>query len=495
MQVLNREGFPAFHRSLPEQALQVLLTSNLHDTFYANAERITLEAATVLKAASERHPELLARCLVYARETGSMRRLPTLGLACLSKTSPELFARVFPRVVTTPRELGHFIWFCRGAVRKGLGRSLKRAIGRFLLDLSPYHLIKYRRTLQAPLRLARPRPQTPTEALKMRLLSRGMQAATDSELAEHFPTLLAWKRFQATRDLALIESGRLPYEAVVGACRPDAGLWRAALRQMPQLALLRHLATFDRWQLLAEPDTLDYLRGRFVDRDAVYRSGVLPFRYYTAYLASRSEALRPALAAGLAASLGNLPELRGRICLTVDVSGSMSYALSKGGEMADLGDEPGVRLVDLAALLAASLARQAPDRTRVIPFDTRPHDFPLDPREDVFATLQRLAALCGGGTDLAAPLQGLHEPIDHYIGITDCEDWAGEGFLNAWHRYRSTWNPRAQAYLLTLAPGRALPAPNGEPGVHFFYGWGESVVAHLALAASGKTQLDALPER
>ncbi len=489
MQVLNREGFPAYLRSLPEQALQVLLTSNLHSTFYANAERITREAALVLKAASERHPELLARSLIYARETGCMRRLPTLGLACLSKTHPELFARVFPRVVTTPRELRQFLWFCRGAVRKGLGRSLKRAIGRFLLDLSPYHLIKYRRTLQDPLRLARPRPGTPTEALKMRVLSRGVQAATDRELDEHFPAVAAWKRFQATQDLALIETGRLPYEVVVGACRPDANLWRAALRQMPQLALLRHLSTFATWKLLDEPDTLDYLRGRFLDREAVHRSRVLPFRYYTAWLAARgASALQEALAVGLEASLGNLPDLPGRICLAVDVSGSMDCPLTPERRAGS------TRLVDIASMLAASLARHAPERTRVIPFNHNAWDFPLDPAEDVFETVLRMADLCGGGTDLAAPLGILTEPVDHYIGITDCEDWAGEGFLEAWRRYRATYNPKAQAYLLTLTPFCELPAPAGEPGVHFFYGWGESVVAHLALAASGKTQLDALPE-
>lgn len=486
--IVNHEGFPAFHHSLPEQALQVLLTSTLSSTYYVDAERITGEISMVLKAASQHHPELLARSVVYARETGCLRLLPTLGTAYLSTTRPDLFARVFPRVVTTPRELCDLVSMCRrGAVRKGLGRSVKRAMGRFLLDLSPYHFIKYGRTLRPVLRLVRPRPETPEQALMLRILSRGIKAASVEELAGPFPQLAAWKRFLATGELALIEEGRLPYEAVVGARRPTLQMWHLLCRQLPQLALLRHLAMLERNFILDDKETRAYVCARFSDREAVRRSRVLPFRYYTAWSAWRANwctDVKDALAAGLEASLGNLPDLSGRICLAVDISGSMEMPVTERSR---------IRLVDVAALLAAALARKAPERTRVIPFNHLPHPFELRPQESVFSTLRRLAQMCRGGTDLAAPFRVLDEPVDHYIGITDNMDWAGWGFLPAWRRYREA-HPQAQAYLLTLAPYPELPAPENEPGVHFLYGWGESVVAHLALCASGGTQLDALPE-
>ena len=48
----------------------------------------------------------------------------------------------------------------------------------------------------------------------------------------------------------------------------------------------------------------------------------------------------------------------------------------------------------------------------------------------------------------------------------------------------------ALACLLTLAPHTDRPTPPSEHGVHYFFGWSEAVLAHLALVTSGGGQLE-----
>lgn len=516
---LNHEGFPAFTHDIAEQALQVLMTSSLGDTFYVRREVFTGQAIRVLSLAATTDPELFAHSLVYAREAGSMRLLPTLGLALLSKAHPSYFAVVFPRVIKTQRELRDFLIICRqGGIRGGLGRSVKRAVGKYLLDLSEYHFIKYGRahgdfSLRDALRLVRPKPTSERQQLMALLIAKGVRAVSDDLLGSVFPQIACWKEFLETRDstrrLQLIERGRLPYEAVLGAMRPNPTMWRALVCQMPTMALLRHLATLTRSGALDQEETLDYVCQRLTDPRAVRASRILPFRFYTAWSTLSSnvggqsrvfERLNETLEQALHASLSNLPDLQGSVCIGVDVSGSMDWGLFPDAQ----NDCPltsrrtsGPRLVEVAALFAAGLAHRYADSARVIPFNERALQFHDDPDMSVLDTVRRISKMCAGGTDLSAPLRLLLErnaSVSHFIGITDCEEWTHRGFLSAWRRYRDRVNPKAQAYLLTLAPYGHSPTPPSEPGVHYFYGWSEELVRHLALSASGGTQLSAVRE-
>lgn len=525
--LLNREGFPTHRRSLAEQALQVLMTGNLQDTYYAGRKQITAEAVGVLEAQRREDPVLLARMVVHAREHGYQRLLPTLGLLVLS--AEEVFEAAFPRVVRTPRELRDFLVLCRtSSLRRGFGRRIKRSVGRYLLDLSEYQFLKYARSrgpfsLRDALRVARPRPETRRQELILRLLARGTDSVPQEDLQAWLPQVAAWRELVTTSDPArrrrLVEEGRLPFEAVVAAIRPDRLLWRALMRQMPLMALLRHLLTLARRGALATREDVAYVSERLADAEAVRRARILPFRFLAAlralderwkvvrryrvatplplqgqaadyHLEELRAEIRRSLENALEASLANLLPLEGRVCVATDVSISMSQRLSARGT---------TRVVDVAALFSAALLHCHSGRALALPFNHAVLPFEDQPGESPLRTVERLTRLCDGGTSLAAPVRWLHDrrlTVDHFIGLTDSEEWSGGGwlpgpsFLAAWRRYRAEVRPTAHAYLLTLAPYRDAPAPSDEPGVTFFYGWSEELVRHLGLAASGGSQLD-----
>jgi 60 kDa SS-A/Ro ribonucleoprotein len=108
-------------------------------------------------------------------------------------------------------------------------------------------------------------------------------------------------------------------------------------------------------------------------------------------------------------------------------------------------------------------------------------------------TADKLAAVGGGGTAVSAPISALLQErvvVDTFIGITDNIEWAtdqagGHGFLPTWRRYRREVAPAAQAFLITIAPYRHAVAPDGEPGVHYLYGWSEQVLGYISLMRHG----------
>jgi 60 kDa SS-A/Ro ribonucleoprotein len=79
-----------------------------------------------------------------------------------------------------------------------------------------------------------------------------------------------------------------------------------------------------------------------------------------------------------------------------------------------------------------------------------------------------------------------------FVGITDNEDWGyGAGqqcrgpFLSLWREYRAKVNPKAQAFVIQIAPYKHAVAPTGEPGVHFIYGWSDAVVRYIPFVLEG----------
>jgi 60 kDa SS-A/Ro ribonucleoprotein len=105
-------------------------------------------------------------------------------------------------------------------------------------------------------------------------------------------------------------------------------------------------------------------------------------------------------------------------------------------------------------------------------------------------TADKLAKVGGGGTAISAPISYLLErkiKVDTFIGITDNIEWATDqsgntGFLPTWNTYVSKVAPQAQAFLVTIAPYRHAVAPQSTPGIHYIYGWNDSVLNYITLA-------------
>lgn len=506
----NREGAPSFRRSLQEQAVQVLATGTLGDTFYASGGQLAAEALEVLTRARESHPEFLARACVWAREKGFMKTLPVLGLAVLSGgrgRTKELFGAAFGRVVRTPDDLRTFVTLCRSGVipgRKGLGGVARSAVRDHLRGISEYHAVKYGSaasreiTLRDILRMAHPSPGSVAVAERFAWLVHGVRGlGPDPALNPQIRALEALKTADAEAgQLTLIREGRLPYEVVVPSLKATTpAIWSELLRQAPYMNLLRNLVAFTRHGVFQDEANVRYAVAKLASPEAVERSKVLPFRFFDAWraYAQRDDAdgrIADALRDALELSFRNVPGLGARrVAIGTDVSGSMSWGT--------VGKSGVTRYIDIAGILTGALMRRCEERAIPLPFDTEVHpDCGVSPKDDILRTAERIASYGGGGTAIGSPIEHLlrrKTAVDVFVGVTDSEDWAyGSGwhkcsgsFLDLWRRYRAEVAPDAKAYLVTIAPYRDAVAPAGTEGVRFIYGWSEHVLRFIAQDLEG----------
>lgn len=496
---VNPEGFPSFKRSLEEGYLQVLLTNTLTGTFYATENKLLDESLKLHAEMALANPGFMARAVVYARREGLMRLQPIVGLAYLAKTDRALFRAVFNRVVLTPGDLADFIEIARGGVVPGgIGRAIKSATNGWLNSLSEYHAIKYAGggqgySLRDILRLSHPKPNGAVQdAIFMWLTDAGKWQSAEKQALT--PQIAAFERLKKLTNgngqaeaRRLIAEGRLPYEVVTGVLKPDIETWQALMRQMPYLALLRHLNTLQRAGVLADGQAARYVAERLANEEALRRARVLPFQLFMAYrmfapVDGNEQRVANGLADALEASFVNMLEL-GDVCIAPDVSGSMSGCLSARGK---------TRFADVAGIFAAALVKSTPT-ARVLPFREQVVDVKLNARDSLTTTAERIAQLVSGGTAVSAPVSYL---LDHkvrvrsFIGITDNIEWAADqsgnlGFLPTWRKYKERIAPDARAFLLTIAPYRHAVAPTGEPDVHYIYGWNDSVLKYIGLMLEG----------
>jgi len=447
-----------------------------------------------------------------------LKTLPVTGLVILSAgggRTRDLFEQIFSRVVKTPDDLRSFVSIAVSGVipgRKGLGGLSVQPVRKFCADLSEYHALKYGSanskdvTLKDIICMAHPKPMTPEVAERLGWLVRGKKSlGANPALNSRIRAFETLKRTDSESEaVSLIREGGLPYEVVVPALKKmTPAIWSELLKQAPYMNLLRSLETFTRHGVFAEEANVAYAVSQLTDPEAIRRSRVLPFRFFSAwqvYSANPEKDVRivDALRSALDLSFANMPSLGNRtVAIGPDVSGSMQSSIS---------EESSTRCIDIAGIFTGALLKRIEGRAITLPFDTTAHaEHNLSSRDDIMVTAEKLAQYGGGGTAIGAPIEHLLNrkiKTDVFIGITDNVDWAyGEGhyasdaFLPLWRRYKKEIAPDAKAFLLTIAPYREAVAPSGEPGVHFIYGWSDRVVNYIALRLnSGESQVSSIEQ-
>lgn len=145
----------------------------------------------------------------------------------------------------------------------------------------------------------------------------------------------------------LIEAG-ITWEALSGwlGGELDAKFWESLIPTMGYMALLRNLRNFEKAGI--SKSARKAVQGRLSDPEQVARSRQFPFRFLSAYKAVQGDWWNEALSEALDASVGNLPEFKGRTLVLVDTSGSMQSPIS---------EKSSVSHVEVGALFGVALAR------------------------------------------------------------------------------------------------------------------------------------------
>lgn len=488
---LNLAGAPSFDRTLEEDTLAVLLTNTLSNTFYVSDKDLAKQTVEVLTKMAKKDPEFLAKALVYARRNGLMKLAPVVGLAVLSANESGKkvnFRKVFHHVVKTPDDLREFVSLCRTkAVRQGLGGEARDAVKRWLQHMSEYHAVKYGSansegiTLRDIIRMAHPRPVNDAQRELFGWLVKGWDdvGPKPSPTSPQVWALETLKRATSDKEvIRLVQDYKLPWEVVVPSVKKmTPEIWKALLKDMPYMALLRQLNTMERNGLFADKDVAKAVAAKLSDQTNVKYSKQLPFRFFNAYNAFKGiQVVRDAIVDALELSFENTEKLDGRVCIANDISGSMSGQVSDKGE---------TRYRDVAGLLSAALFKKCDD-VILLQFNTSANTLDASRRDSVMSLAKKIGD-GDGGTNVGAPIAYLsqhRDKVDVFIGVTDSESWAGNGFLTEWEAYKKI-SPKAKAFVINIAPYRDFVAPAGYPDVHYISGWSDAVLKYISLTLNG----------
>ncbi|HEY0051383.1 MAG TPA: hypothetical protein VGB68_18955, partial [Pyrinomonadaceae bacterium] len=188
---------------------------------------------------------------------------------------------------------------------------------------------------------------------------------------------------------------------------------------------------------------------------------VFPYHLLVAYTAASQNRDIPreiteALQDAMEIATENVPEIKGKVYVFPDISGSMHSAVTGYRK----GSTSAVRCLDVAALVAAAILRKNPS-AEVVPFSDHIVQADLNPRDSVMTNAQKLAKLPSGGTNCSAPLFSLNAKKakgDVVIYVSDNESWvdktrshSGTQTMIQWNEFKSR-NADAKLVCIDIQP-------------------------------------------
>lgn len=453
---VNEAGGKAY-KLLPKHALaQYAATGCFSNTFYADAGE---QLDKVLELTRELDAEFVAKTAVYAREKGYMKDMPAFLTAVLSTKDKALFEKVFPRVIENGKMLRNFVQIMRsGAVgRKSLGSLPKRMV-REWFETRRAEIIFKQSIGQTPsfadiLKMVHPKPKdAEKEALYGYFIGREIDA-------DKLPEIV--KAFEKFKNGDTLEVPNVPFQMLT-ALPISTKEWTQIARNAPWQMTRMNLNTFQRHGVLKDAEMVEMIANRLRDREAIRKAKVFPYQLLSAYTAASANREIPreiteALQDAMEIATENVPEIKGKVYVLPDISGSMHSAVTgyrKGATSA-------VRCLDVAALVAAAILRKNPT-AEVIPFSDNIVKADLNPRDSVMTNAQKLAGLPSGGTNCSAPLVSLNAKNangDLVIYVSDNESWmdskrswnSGTETMKQWNAFASR-NKDAKLVCIDIQP-------------------------------------------
>ena len=403
------------------------------------------------------------------------------------------------------------------------GRSLRRLVGSWYktkdVGALAYQVVKYRQrdgwTHRDLLRKAHPQvdgalasvldyvthgPVTMEDALKA-----GKPTTVNTDVADVIDEYEAVKRGVLKPEAATALSWEmLPTESLTN---PE--VWRSLIRtgNLPYTATLRNLGRMTSLGVFDDAKTLNDVIVRLANPEYVKRARVHPFNVLTALKTYGSgggfrgsltwrpvQRIVDALDAAFYASFGNVQETGKRICIALDVSGSMSTPLMNSNVSAREGS---------VAMAMATLAAD-PDTTETIAFTSVGWVAPaqrarwgggitelgLSPRRRMDDIVNETKRLRFGGTDCSLPMlwaEAQKKTFDAFIVYTDNETWAGTiQPMDALRNYRAKVNPEARLIVVGMtATGFTIADPQ-DGGALDVVGFDASAPAIISNFVSGR---------
>lgn len=538
-QVENSAGGFVYQVSDEQRLRRFLVLGTEGGTFYASQKDLTKANVDFLKEYAAKDPNMFFGTLVDVDANNVAPRHSTvlLALAVLYTHATvvpatadvaafdvrrEIEAR-FNEFVRTGTHLFEFIEYV--TMYRRWGRSLRRMIGSWYktkeVGALAYQVVKYRQrggwTHRDVLRKTHPQaqgalasvldyvthgPVTLEDAIKA-----GKPTTVNVDVADVIDEFEAVKR----GDLKPEAAGALSWEMMPTEALTDPKVWRSLMetRNLPYTAMLRNLGRMTSIGVFEDSQTVKDVVARLSNPEFVKRARVHPFNVLTALKTYASgggfrgslqwtpkQRIVDALDAAFYAAFGNVESTGKRICIALDVSGSMQTPLMNSNVTARDGS---------VAMAMATLAADQ-DTTEVIAFTSGGWSAPgqgrgwyggsgvtelgLSPRRRLDDIVRETSRLGFGGTDCSLPMlwaQAKGKEFDAFVVYTDNETWAGTiQPMDALRDYRAKVNPEARLAVVGMTATQFTIADPQDSGTLDVVGFDASAPGLLSNFVSGR---------
>jgi 60 kDa SS-A/Ro ribonucleoprotein len=423
----THEGAPARNISTELQLRRSVLACLLwEDQFYEDGVEI---AGRIQSLVPKVKAEAVAALAIEARGKMKLRHAPLLLVREMARlnTHRELVSETLAQVIQRADELAEFVAIYWKDGKVPLSAQAKKGLAKAFGKFDEYQLAKYYRSGPVRLRdvlfLCHAKPRDAEQAALWKRLIEGELVTPDT------------------------------WEVALSAGTEKRDAWERLLREkkLGALALLRNLRNMKQAGV-EESLVLEAVENMNTAR-------VLPFRFLAAarYVPRWEESLEKAMLS----SLANQEKLPGRTVLMVDVSGSMSNALSRRSEM----------MRTDAAYGLAILLREICEKAMVFTFSD---DLAEVPARRGFALRDAMdASQPHNGTYLGKALEKLREKYDRIIVITDEQ------------AHDRVPGPRGRGYVINVASNKN---GIGYGAWTHIDGWSEAIVEYIR-------ELQKIPEK
>lgn len=309
----NLAGGDAYSQDPKLELVSILLTSMVQDQYYRDASDTIKRLEQLMNVVD---PLFAAKAALYARREFGLRSISHVVAGQIARRvkGQPWTRRFFDKIVYRPDDMLEIMAYYKSlgadnepnAVKKGFAA----AFGRF----NAYQLAKYRGEGKAVSLVDIANLVHPKHSEAISDLINGRLKNTDT-----------WEAKQTAA------GQKAENEAQKAELKADA--WRQMLAEgtLPYFALLRNLRNI----VEQAPDMVDTAMEKLTNPDAIHKSLVLPFRYFTAYQELRgvngpgSRKALEGVRQALDISVDNIPEFPGRSLVVVDHSGSMDSGVSE----------------------------------------------------------------------------------------------------------------------------------------------------------------------
>ena len=481
---VNYEGEVAYKLTPKMELYTLVCTASLQKKFYTDENEAIERLRTLLP---EVPVEFSAKLAIYAREKMYLRSIPLVIAVELlklerSKLTEDLIERVIQRADEIPEILSYFQLANKREGTKKLDRlpnALKKGVARAFYKFDAYQFAKYNRDTEVKLRdamfLCHPKPIKEKEEL--------FKQIADDKL----PIPYTWET-----------------ELSKGDGRSKKEKWQEliASKKVGYMAQLRNLRN-----LLEENiDNMQEVLDNLADKENVWRSKQLPFRFFSAYKAVadvgafKSSSVMECLEEAIKHSTQNIKgfDTNTNVLIACDMSGSMSAMLSPKSK---------IHYYDIGLTLGMLLQNRCKSViTGIFGEDWKVVQLP---RTNILANTHKLSNMegeVGHSTNGYKAIQYLIENkliADKVFIFTDCQLWdstyGGRYWLSneiggsytikdEWQKYKKL-APNAKLYLFDMAGYGNTPIDLSTKDVYMIAGWSEKVFNVLDAIEKGQTAL------